>query len=153
LLLFCTFYTCVSLDDIHLLSIDSYCIPGSEGGGVFDSLTGSLLGLVLPPIRRRDGTASLNVILPLQPLLEDITDITRLKISPYAHQRPHVHPATLNNHEKGSPEQRNSAENDPLTRVIGEELKSLVMISLGTTWASGIIISPQGRTSSQMFLM
>lgn len=103
--------------------MDSYCIPGSEGGGVFDHTTGALIALLTPPIRRRDGTAILNLALPVSPILPDIARVvTNLSGAALAIQK--------------GPD------------VISEVIQSLVLISLGSTWASGVIISPQGCTPS-----
>jgi hypothetical protein len=43
-------------------------------------------------------------------------------------------------------------DTDQSTALIAEELKSLVLISLSSTWASGVIISPLGCTLSSLCL-
>lgn len=117
----------MGLGEEALLSVDAYCIPGSEGGGIFDAANGALIGLLVPPVRRRDGTATLNIALPISPILGDLARIV----------------PTLS----GSAVSMNKGT-DEATAVVAEALRSLVLISLSSMWASGVIISPQGCASN-----
>jgi hypothetical protein len=93
---------------------------------------GGLIGLLAPPIRRRDATATLNVALPVSAIIGDLARLV-----------PSINGSSVSMDK----------DTDRSTALVADELKSLVLISLSSTWASGVIISPQGYviTSAHVF--
>eukprot|EP01091_Cochliopodium_minus_P005180 TRINITY_DN15143_c0_g1_i1.p1 TRINITY_DN15143_c0_g1~~TRINITY_DN15143_c0_g1_i1.p1 ORF type:complete len:488 (-),score=105.72 TRINITY_DN15143_c0_g1_i1:196-1659(-) len=108
-----------------LMLTDAECHPGSEGSPVYFS-NGKLAGLLLPPLYRRDGhTVELNLVLSWRVIL------------------PHLYSffsGNFNNLPK--PLSHEKTKSKTVASVVK---KSVVLVSIGSSWGSGVIITKQGH--------
>lgn len=128
--------------------VDQICLPGCEGGPVFDD-EGYLVGvcchiwicllfltclkMLTPPLRRNDGSnVEVYFILPIQPFFHSMS-IPRM---------PFEETIGLSKSNLSSK-----------TRVVSDSLTSIVLLSIGSFWGSGILISENGHilTSAHIF--
>lgn len=135
--------------------IDQAGLPGCEGGPVFDS-QGSLLGLLAPPLRRSDGSnVEVHLVLPIYPFLQQLVREvfgkvpllggvgTGFKLQPVSAQAMTSRPQ----------ETLSSQAMRASTQVVTKVIPSIVVISIGTFWGSGVVVSPDGYviTSAHIF--
>lgn len=105
--------------DLYLT--DARCLAGSEGGPVFDSKD-RFLGMVLPPLIRKDGGAlELGVVLPRRLFWEQVIG-----------------------DDAESDEVNNPQE--PSTNIGTTAAKSVALIRVGANWGSGVLVSKDERT-------
>lgn len=112
----------ISLDNSNdkLLLTDARVSPGVEGGGLYSN--GTLVGMVIPPIRKTNDIVAFNLAVPLYNIFQyDIKKSIPLSFSQKKNPLPITLPSTIE-----------------------EAKKSLVLLKNGITWTSGICISDDG---------
>lgn len=105
---------------------DARTLPGLEGGAVFHALSGQLAGLVITPIRHYSHPVDFSLVVPIDVVMEALNLPLRTTASISAHKTSSL----VNKYALGP--------------VVG---RSVVLIRIGQSWASGIIVSQHGRTS------
>jgi S1-C subfamily serine protease len=143
-----------------VILIDQPGLPGCEGGPVFDA-NGSVVGLLAPPLRRNDGSnVEVHLILPLQPFLAQVRELTLKQLATWERKSPSraefkLEPvvAQLASASSSSPVAAVSEIVQDLTGVAQKVLPSVVVISTGSFWGSGVVVSPEGYilTSAHIF--
>jgi hypothetical protein len=131
--------------EADLLMIDQECQPGCEGGPVFDS-NGDLVGIMLPPIRPTDGT---NVQVQLIAPASQFVHAVRAKLRRLFGIDESEIIATVKQQAIKASNCVASEESLALSSAI----TSVVLVSVGTYWASGVVISSAGDiiTSAHLF--
>lgn len=160
--------------------VDQACLPGCEGGPVFDG-AGALVGLLAPPLRRSDGSnVEVHLIIPIHPFMKLLEEACakhslfdsrskgslpkriNLKVEPATAQLPlSQHVSSSNTASTSNPyNPRSNAPGGPssllmpsFSDIARRAASSVVAISTGTFWGSGIIVSADGfiLTSAHIF--
>ncbi|KAF9434344.1 hypothetical protein BGZ76_008159 [Entomortierella beljakovae] len=115
-----------------LILTDAKFLPGMEGGGVSWDETGELAGISMLPIRRTDGEpVDISLVIPVACIISAIAPYITI---PQQSLLPH-HIAALN------------------SSSLVHARQSVVMVQVGQTWASGVIISKHGHilTNAHVF--
>ncbi|KAF9946201.1 hypothetical protein BGZ70_003334 [Mortierella alpina] len=115
-----------------LILTDAKFLPGMEGGAVSWDETGELAGLSMLPIRRRDGEpVDISLVIPVACLITAISPYITL---PKQRLLP-KHMASLN------------------STALMHARQAVVMVQVGQTWASGVVISKNGHilTNAHVF--
>eukprot|EP01112_Ceratiomyxa_fruticulosa_P013358 TRINITY_DN3758_c0_g1_i7.p1 TRINITY_DN3758_c0_g1~~TRINITY_DN3758_c0_g1_i7.p1 ORF type:complete len:708 (-),score=120.22 TRINITY_DN3758_c0_g1_i7:103-2226(-) len=118
-----------------LFLTDARCFPGNDGGAAIQE-NGYLIGLIAPPLRRLDNTLlSFHPILPIHTILPTLYPIIYKNATQTGIPRP------LSIPRFGMPSSFSHVKD------------SLVLIQIGSSWASGIIVSKDGHiiTSAHLF--
>ncbi|KAL6074500.1 Trypsin domain containing protein, variant 2 [Balamuthia mandrillaris] len=154
---------------VPLLLTDTRCLPGMEGGAVIDPC-GQWVGMLTPPLYRRDGSpVELNIILTADVLLPIVhcyfspsflrtkgtssvtnslppENVSHADVASYALPRPTSTSYTGNDRTTNS--NYNALQQSQRKKVLPVAIRrahwSLVLVTVGNTWASGIIISNNG---------
>lgn len=141
--------------------VDQACLPGCEGGPVFDG-AGALVGLLAPPLRRSDGSnVEVHLIIPIHPFIQQIKDIctkhslferhkglpkrVNFKLDSAAGQLP-ISSSLVSDSSSRAPQV-------DFSKIARQAAASIVVISTGTFWGSGILVSSDGYilTSAHIF--
>jgi len=110
------------LNEINLLMTDARMLAGYEGGVAIERNTKRFIGLIMPPLRRKNRHGvEVGLIIPALTIKQTISKYIKSQ----------------------SKELKES--NDEMSRLICEAKRSVVMISVKNTWASGIIVSNNGH--------
>jgi len=149
-----------------VILIDQPGLPGCEGGPVFDS-QGSLLGLLAPPLRRSDGSnVEVHLILPIYPFLQQLVRDASGKVPLFDRAKGGFKLEPVSAQSKPSSTTRvllqdgEDKVSSPYHQAIGDytqvankAMSSIAVISIGTYWGSGVIVSPDGYliTSAHIF--
>ncbi|CAO3571267.1 unnamed protein product [Mortierella alpina] len=115
-----------------LILTDAKFLPGMEGGAVSWDETGELAGLSMLPIRRRDGEpVDISLVIPVACLITAISPYITLPKQPLLPR----HIASLN------------------STALMHARQAVVMVQVGQTWASGVVISKNGHilTNAHVF--
>ncbi|KAF9289435.1 hypothetical protein BGZ68_009344 [Mortierella alpina] len=115
-----------------LILTDAKFLPGMEGGAVSWDETGELAGLSMLPIRRRDGEpVDISLVIPAACLITAISPYITLPQQPLLPK----HIMSLN------------------STALMHARQSVVMVQVGQTWASGVVISKNGHilTNAHVF--
>ncbi|KAF9363424.1 hypothetical protein BGX34_004173 [Mortierella sp. NVP85] len=115
-----------------LILTDAKFLPGMEGGAVSWGESGELAGISMLPIRRTDGEpVDISLVIPASCIVSAISPYMAI---PKQSLLPH-HVAALNS---GS---------------LLNSRQAVVMVQVGQTWASGVVISKQGHilTNAHVF--
>lgn len=160
--------------------VDQACLPGCEGGPVFDG-SGALVGLLAPPLRRSDGSnVEVHLIIPIHPFVQQLKEACakhtlfdhrskgglpkriNFKLEPAVAQLPLSQQVSSSNTSSAatySDSQSNgsngsaTAARPSFADIARRAASSIVAISTGTFWGSGIIVSSDGYilTSAHIF--
>jgi S1-C subfamily serine protease len=146
-----------------VILIDQSGLPGCEGGPVFDS-KGNLIGLLAPPLRRSDGSnVEVHLVLPIHPFLSQIRELTSKQVSLFDRKvsvvsssvRSEFKLEPVSSQSSSSPSQSSLSPQvlPNSTSIINRILPSIVVISTGSFWGSGVIVSSDGfiLTSAHIF--
>jgi S1-C subfamily serine protease len=111
----------------NIMITDARMLPGSEGGGIFNT-KGQLVGLCTLPLRRIDTEVELNIGVCLDALIDDLEDIIGSK--------------TLVIKQPSG-----------MDDIFVKAKKSLCLVHVAYSWASGILISHDGYvlTNAHLF--
>ncbi|KAF8967992.1 hypothetical protein BGZ46_000072 [Entomortierella lignicola] len=115
-----------------LILTDAKFLPGMEGGAVSWGDSGELAGISMLPIRRTDGEpVDISLVIPAACIISAISPYITI---PQQSLLPH-HIAALN------------------SSSLVHARQAVVMVQVGQTWASGVIISKQGHilTNAHVF--
>ena len=152
-------------DDISLVLSDARCLPCSEGGPVVDE-SGKLIGLVLPPLAQRNGqTVGYALVAPMaaiRPFLEQCEtysgsaspsngSVRMVKTSAVEAEAYTVATSPSRAHTTAIPSPAPAMVLG--TEQIDHASQSLAMVCVGSSWASGIIVSEHGHilTNAHVF--
>lgn len=138
-----------TIDTPNIILIDQAGLPGCEGGPVFDG-NGALVGLLAPPLRRSDGSnVEVHIVIPIHPFLNQLRGAKNsvFKLEPVSAKLPQQ------NVKSEVPSQIPSQFMQNSTDIVDRALSSIVVISTGTFWGSGVVVSPDGYvlTSAHIF--
>lgn len=122
--------------DPGLYIVDGRIFPGSEGGLVI-SANGHFVGLVSPPLRNKETPVELNLVIPARSVLKAFAEFF---------------PPSLTIDSQITPLATLAVAESPIN-VAEKAQQAVVMISISGTWASGVIVSPDGcQFSSPSYL-
>ena len=138
-----------------VILIDQAGLPGCEGGPVFDS-QGSLLGLLAPPLRRSDGSnVEVHLVLPIYPFLQQLVReiFGKVPLLERVGSGFKLQPVSAQSMPSRPQETISSQAMRDSTQVISKALPSIAVISIGTFWGSGVVVSSDGYvlTSAHIF--
>ncbi|ORY80188.1 hypothetical protein LY90DRAFT_698017, partial [Neocallimastix californiae] len=110
------------LNEINLLTTDARVLPGYEGGVAIENNSKKFIGIIMPPLRRKNryGT-EVGLIIPALSIKQTISKYIK------------------------SQSKELSESNDEMSRLICEAKRSVVLIYIKNTWASGIVVSNSGH--------
>jgi len=110
------------LNETNLLMTDARVLAGYEGGIAVERNSKRFVGIIMPPLRRKNRhNVEVGLIIPALTIKQTISKYIKSQ----------------------SKELKES--NDEMSRLICKAKRSVVMISVKNTWASGIIISNNGH--------
>jgi len=144
-----------------LLISDAHCSPGSEGGAIIDLESGLLLGMTQPPLRStadeivlQFGVSSHELDAVLKQFASQLAkappSAARLQAqttttgSVHMHMVPSLQPTSQRSVAAGGDAGRTSLQG--AQAVVAQAQRSVALIEIGSHWASGIIVSDEGRT-------
>eukprot|EP01132_Coremiostelium_polycephalum_P005989 gene5989-7461_t len=113
-----------------LFLTDARCLPGNEGGGVFNR-DGLLIGIVAPPIKSKDEKSpfTLTPVIPIHCFLPQL-------------EKTNLQPTSFSL-------QNSSASNSNLKR----SKNTIVLVKFKDTWGSGVLISDTGYLLTNAHLL
>ncbi|EGG18560.1 hypothetical protein DFA_04054 [Cavenderia fasciculata] len=128
---------------------DARCLPGSEGGGVFDN-DGRLVGVVATPIKSKDDKSPFNLT-PLIPVHTFIMALEKLSKK----ENINLFPGTTNIGSGGMGSLSSSFPSPcPSSDGLLTSLKNkIVLVKFKDTWGSGVIISDDGYVLTNAHLL
>ena len=115
----------------NLYITDCKVLPGMEGGVIVDKEYYNIIGMLLPPINQLNcSSMEFNFILPMNNILNNITNICKI-----------TNISIVSNNQSFT------------NNVVFQAEKSVVLIEIENTWASGIIIKEDGTivTNAHLF--
>lgn len=128
-----------------LLMIDQECQPGCEGGPVFDS-AGDLVGIMLPPIRPTDGTnVQVQLVAPAAQFLHAVRTKLRRHFG--------IDESEIAANAKQQALRASNCVASEASVALSAAIQSVVLVSVGSFWASGVVVSSHGDiiTSAHLF--
>ncbi|GAB4814878.1 hypothetical protein N2152v2_001924 [Parachlorella kessleri] len=171
-----------------LLALDLRCLPGMEGGPVFDPI-GQVIGMLAPPLMSSTAQAQLALAIPADALAAAVSAVVRQPrgaaslgsregvdvpgsaactaddhgvravglAAPTcglaAAAVPAAAPPGLASHQGGAPFGVAPGACDISLGFLRQALGSIVAVATGASWASGVIVTPQGHvlTNAHLF--
>jgi len=110
------------LNEINLLMTDARMLAGYEGGVAIERHSQRFIGIIMPPLRRKNRhSVEVGLIIPALSIKQTISKYIK------------------------SQSKELTESNDEMSQLICEAKRSVVMISVKNTWASGIIVSNSGH--------
>ena len=130
---------------------DARMLPGSEGGGVFYKSNSHCIGICTVPIRSKSSNIDFNLVVSLNAIHREVDDAIRLHVLQQANQKsgPELfHPIV-------SPSRCNASQSpfESLSPEMENAKKSIVLISIGNSWSSGIVINSRGLIMTNAHLI
>lgn len=149
-----------------ILITDARMLPGTEGGAIFDE-TGNLIALCTLPLRRSDSDVELNVGICVDAIESEISELVESNIRRLLDELQDYHISGLLTAQAAlgkSPSMTVISSNarqwgsiDSLKSfvpfMVQEASKSVVLIHLGNSWASGVLISHNGHILTNAHLV
>ncbi|XP_078428627.1 protease-like protein isoform X2 [Wolffia australiana] len=117
-----------------LFVADIRCLPGMEGGPVFDQ-DKSLIGIVSPPLRQKNTNTEIQIVIPWDSICASCRDLKK-------------------NREEDVFQNPAKGLNETLSSSVGKAASSVVLITVGNeAWASGLVINDCGLvlTNAHLF--
>ncbi|TPX33164.1 acetyl-CoA carboxylase [Synchytrium microbalum] len=112
--------------NIGLIMTDTRILPGVEGGVMLRRKNHCLIGMILPPLKRKDDTTNdLNFGIPISSILAAIAPM-------------------LNVMRDKIPIQE-APQWETMDYYIDKAIQSVVLIRIGFTWATGVVVSTAGH--------
>ena len=112
-----------------LILTDAECYPGSEGSPVYYS-NGMLAGVLLPPLYRVDGySVELNLVLSWNVVLPHLLSFFSTQSTNNSNLTNQIHQEKTNKRKSAASVSK----------------KSVVLLSVGSSWGSGVIITSKGH--------
>jgi hypothetical protein len=136
---------------VVMLMLDQLCLPGCEGGAVFDRF-GALVGIIAPPIRKADASlVEVNLIITVNTFVSEMRKVIdkQTQLNPLPQPQLRAFPSEELSIDSEIPNflsiKNVNASNVYATEVIRRVQKSVVLISVGAYWASGVLVSRSGH--------